>query len=84
MSKLFIDGFEVICHCRKYHCAKESKRYQECDRAKELDKMRSKLNIRKEIERLEQKRPKNLTEFNNREVQIRNLLDQLRARTGSD
>ena len=46
--------------------------------------MRSKLEIRKEIERLEQQRPKNLTAFNNREVQIRNLLDQLRARTGSD
>lgn len=42
--------------------------------------MTSKIEIRKEIEKLEQQKPKNLNEFNNREVKIRNLLDQLRAR----
>ena len=84
MGKLFIDGFEVVCHCREYQCAKESKRYQECDRAKELDKMMSKLELRKEIEKLEQERPRTLNEFNAREFKLRNLLEQLSERTGSD
>ena len=42
--------------------------------------MISKIELRREIEKLEQQRPKTLNEFNNREVKIRNLLDQLRAR----
>lgn len=46
--------------------------------------MISKFEIRKEIERLEQQRPRTLNEFNAREFKIRNLLDQLRARIGSD
>ena len=46
--------------------------------------MISKLEIRKEIERLEQQRPKNLNEFNAREFKLRNLLEQLNEHTRSD
>ena len=46
--------------------------------------MMSKLDIRREIEKLEHQRPQTLNEFNAREFKLRTLLDQLRARIGSD
>ncbi len=46
--------------------------------------MMSRKEIRNELEKLEQQKPKNGIEFNAREIKIGNLLDLLRARIGSD